>query len=72
MAFTTWAALLITMRDDLANGTWKVSSYSVPGRSTTYTDVEKFMEVMDYVEIRAQQDAGTYIHRTYAKNGGSN
>jgi len=70
MAFTTWAALKSKLLDDLESGAWKYKSYSIGGRTTTYSSFSEFKELLDFVEKKAAEEAGTFSARVYAKQGG--
>lgn len=71
MAFTTWAAFLENMKDDLADGSWKLKSYSVGGDTFEYRDLAEFMKLFRDVERRAANEAGTTVGRTCAGQGGT-
>lgn len=70
MAFTTWAAFLSQLKDDLVSGAWKYKSYSIDGRTTTYSSFSEFKSVLEFAEKKAAEEAGTFSARVYAKQGG--
>lgn len=50
MAFTTWTALRTTVRDSLADGSWKYRSYDALGRAVRFSSLKEVMEFLDYVD----------------------
>ena len=70
MAFTTYAALLVKMLDDLDSGQWRYQSYTVRGETTTYTSLKDFREFLGFVEMRAGIEGGTFKARTLGRQGG--
>jgi len=58
--FTTWAALLTQLKNDLASGDYRrLASYSMPdGRSATYRSISEFWELYHEVEQRAAEEEG--------------
>lgn len=67
MTFTTWAALKTEMLNDLQTRSWRVKSYSIGGRSVSYSSFDEFRAALEYVSQKAAEEAGTYAPRTYAK-----
>lgn len=59
LAFTTWSALLTTLKDALADGSWATQSFEVDGMKKTYRSIDEFMALYKEVERRANVDAGT-------------
>lgn len=71
MAFTSWADLHTKMLDDLAAGSWRTAEYEVGSVRRNFTSFGEFEKVLNYVERKAQDEAGTAPpRRTYAKQGG--
>lgn len=70
MPFTTWGALKTQMLDDMTNRSWRVKTYEMDGQTTEYTSFTEFKKALDYVCLMAEQEAGTYSSRTYARSGG--
>ncbi len=58
--FSTWAALLTQMRNDLASRDFTVASYRGPdGREFKYRTVEELIKLEGYITARADADAAT-------------
>jgi hypothetical protein len=75
MAFTTWSALLTSLKNDLAGGTWARKQYSTPdGSSVTYRDIDEFLKFYRFVEDKAGAESSSSGHGgsfNYAKFGGA-
>jgi len=71
MAFTTWTALYNQMLDDMAGGSWRTASYSIAGRTRTFTSFAEFKEVLEYVKNMADSDGGDAVPRTYPRPFGA-
>lgn len=67
MAFTTWQALYNEMLNDLQTRSWRVKSYSIGGRSVSYSSFDEFKAALEYARLKAQEESGTHNPRTYAK-----
>lgn len=71
MAFTTWTALYNDMLDTLANGNPTVGSISTAnGKSIIYKSHKEFLELLSFVESKANAETSAFVPRTYAKQGG--
>jgi hypothetical protein len=57
-SFTNWNALYARMKNDLASGSWRVSSYAIEGRTTTYRTFEEFMQAYTWVKQQALTESG--------------
>ncbi len=58
--FTSWAALLTQLQNDLAAGNFsRIASYTTPdGRATTYRSIDDFWTLYREVEQRAAAEEG--------------
>lgn len=71
MAFTTWQALYDDMLNSLADGSYKVKSYTLAdGTSYTYRDFDEFKKALDFAKSQADKEGGTFSGRVYAGQGG--
>jgi len=70
MAFTTWANLYQKMLDDLESGNWRIKSYTIGSRETTYHTFQEFQKGLEYVKAQAAAETGAIVGRTFAKQGG--
>ncbi len=75
--FTTWSALYTTMLNTLADfvtGKITIAEYSISSggnlRRMSYRSFEEFKAGLEYVKHMADQESGTVVRRTYAKQGG--
>lgn len=69
MAFSTWSALYTEMLNDLQTRSWRVKSYSIGGRSVSYSNFDEFKAALEYARLKTQEEAGSHYPRTYAKPG---
>ena len=73
MAFTSWTALLVELKNDLASGMWRTKRYSVEGGTEKeYRTHADFMTMFREVEHRATletQNTAAPIGRAYARGG---
>jgi hypothetical protein len=70
MAFSTWTALYNAMLDKLAAGDTSVGSVSAGGKQITYKTNKEFLEMLSFVESKAQTESGDAVLRTYGGQGG--
>jgi len=68
--FVSWSDLAAQMRGDLASGSWRIASYMIEGQQTTYRTFDEFRRALEYAELRAAQETGAAVGRTYARQGG--
>ena len=57
MAFTSFRDTLERMRNDLASGNWRVKSYDIDGMQREFFSPAEFMQMLDYVERKAADEA---------------
>ena len=57
MAFTSFRDTLERMRNDLASGNWRVKSYDIDGMQREFFSPAEFMQMLDYVEHKAADEA---------------
>jgi hypothetical protein len=70
--FTSWSSLLAQLENQLINFKPGLQSYSIAGRSVTYSTFDEFKKMYDFVRSRAMQEAGNFRRRrTLVKNGDS-
>lgn len=69
MAFTTWQALYEAMLNQLASGNATVGSVTSGGKTITYKSTDDFLKQLAFVKARAEAETGTFVPRTYAKDG---
>ena len=71
-SFTTWTALLATIKDDIANLSVTRKSYTIGDTTTTFRSVKEAWE--HYYNVKPLADAETTstapAGRTFLKNGG--
>ena len=60
------------MRNDLASGSWRVKSYDIDGMQREFFSPADFMQMLDYVERKAADEAAHdtgYCPRTVVRSG---
>ena len=57
MAFASFRDTLERMRNDLASGNWRVKSYDIDGMQREFFSPAEFMQMLDYVERKAADEA---------------
>lgn len=70
MAFTSYAALLVSLQDDLASGQWRYVKYDSGGKEVQYASIDAFLKFFRYVEGRANVETGAAVGRTFARHNG--
>lgn len=71
MAFTSFRDTLERMRNDLASGNWRVKSYDIDGMQREIFSPAEFMQMLDYVERKAADEAARdtgYCPRTVVRS----
>lgn len=70
MAFTSWTALLVELKNDLASGNWRMKRYQIGDVENEYRSFADFMTMFREVEYRATletQSTAAPIGRAYAR-----
>lgn len=62
-----WQDLYDSMMTDMATGSWRTQSYSISGRTRTFTTLAEFREFLQFVKTEAELEAGNVHGRTYAR-----
>jgi len=70
MAFSTWAAALSALQDEIAAENFRVGQVAVGGKQITYRSPEQLIKAYNWVKNMAAMEAGTAVTRVYAKQGG--
>lgn len=68
-----WRDAFNQLQQNLADGSWlRTSSYTIEGKGYVYRSFSEYLDLLKYVEQRADQEDGTrrYAPRTYARQGG--
>lgn len=79
VAFTTWAALLLSLKNALADwaagGNFPVSEYEINNgdsrRKMIYRSIDELRKGIEYAQTMADLESGTVTRRTLAKQGGN-
>jgi len=70
MAFSTWAAALSALQDEIAAENFRVGQVAVGGKQITYRSPEQLIKAYNWVKNMAAMEAGMAVTRVYAKQGG--
>jgi hypothetical protein len=68
--FSTWAAALTAIKNEIADGNFRVGSVTVGGKQINYRTPEALFQTYERVKFLAAEEAGTVVRRVYAKQGG--
>lgn len=68
--FTTWTVLYTAMLDQLASGNINIGTVTRGDKTITYKSNKEFWEMLSQVELKAKAESGSFVPRTYAKQGG--
>lgn len=58
------------MLDQLAAGNVTIGTVTRGDKTITYKSHKEFLEMLNFCELKAKAESGSFVPRTYAKQGG--